>query len=205
MAQPPLVAMDLEGVFIPEIWIAVAEKTGIPALRRTTRDEPDYDVLMRDRLAILRANGLRLADIQAVIETVEPLAGAREFLDWIRAQAPLIILSDTFMQFAAPLLPKLGFPTILCNTLHADENGMLSGYTLRQHDGKRKAVLAFQGIGYRVLAAGDSYNDTTMLGVAEKGVLFRPPPNVISDFPHFPVANAYAELQEHMAAFLAAE
>lgn len=203
MPHLPLIAMDLEGVFIPEIWIAVAEKTQIPRLRLTTRDEPDYDVLMRGRLAILREHGLRLADIQSVIETLDPLPGAVEFLDWMRTQAPVIILSDTFSQFATPLLGKLHSPTILCNTLHVDDTGMLDGYTLRQQDGKRKAVQAFQQIGYRVLAAGDSYNDTTMLGVAERGVLFCPPQNVIDEFPHFPVAADYDTMREHITRFLA--
>ncbi len=203
MPHQPLIAMDLEGVFIPENWIAVAEKTQIPRLRLTTRDEPDYDVLMRGRLAILREHGLRLADIQSVIETLDPLPGAVEFLDWMRTQAPVIILSDTFSQFATPLLGKLHSPTILCNTLHVDDTGMLDGYTLRQQDGKRKAVQAFQQIGYRVLAAGDSYNDTTMLGVAERGVLFCPPQNVIDEFPHFPVAADYDTMREHITRFLA--
>lgn len=201
--QPPLVAMDLEGVFIPEIWIAVAEKTGIERLRLTTRDIPDYDVLMRGRLQILRDHGLKLADIQAVIETLDPLPGAVEFLNWVRARVPLVILSDTFYQFVEPLLPKLGQPTIFCNSLLIDDQGMISDYILRQSDGKRKAVQAFKQIGFRVFTSGDSYNDTTMLLEAEKGVLFCPPANVIAEFPQLPVATEYSQLESHISAFLA--
>lgn len=201
--QPPLVAMDLEGVFIPEIWIAVAEKTGIERLRLTTRDIPDYDVLMRGRLQILRDHGLKLADIQAVIETLDPLPGAVEFLNWVRARVPLVILSDTFYQFVEPLLPKLGQPTIFCNSLLIDDQGMISDYILRQSDGKRKAVQAFKQIGFRVFTSGDSYNDTTMLLEAEKGVLFCPPANVIAEFPQLPVATEYSQLESYISAFLA--
>lgn len=201
-AQPPLIAMDLEGVFIPEIWIAVAEKTGIERLRLTTRDIPDYDELMRGRLAILREHGLKLSDIQEVIETLDPLPGATEFLTWLRARVPLVILSDTFYQFVAPLMGKLGQPTIFCNALEIDSEGMIANYHLRQFDGKRKAVQAFKQIGFRVLAAGDSYNDTTMLLEAERGVLFCPPANVIAEFPQLPVVTEYEELKQHIEALL---
>jgi len=200
--QPPLIAMDLEGVFIPEIWIAVAEQTGVEGLLLTTRDIPDYDQLMRGRLQLLRQYGLKLADIQAVIETLDPLPGAVEFLGWLRDRAPLVILSDTFYQFVAPLMGKLGQPTIFCNGLEIDQEGMIAGYQLRQSDGKRKAVQAFHQIGFRVLAAGDSYNDTTMLLEADRGVLFCPPANVVAEFPQLPVATEYSELERHIAAFL---
>lgn len=199
-----MVAMDLEGVFVPEIWIAVAEKTGIAGLRLTTRDISDYDQLMAGRIAILKEHGLTLSDIQAVIETLEPLSGAVAFLTWLRSRLPLVILSDTFGEFALPLLPKLGYPTIFCNSLEVDEQGMISGYRLRQRDGKRAATLAFQGLGFRVLAAGDSYNDTTMLATADAGVLFCPPANVIAEFPQFPVVHQYDHLREQVEAFLAA-
>ena len=200
--QPALIASDLEGVFVPEIWIAVAEKTGIAALRRTTRDEPDYNVLMQGRMALLRENGLRLRDIQDVIATVDPLPGARAFLDALRTRTQLIILSDTFYEFALPLMAKLGQPTLFCHSLHADADGMVSGYTLRLPDGKTQAVRAFKQLGFRVLAMGDSYNDTGMLGAADTGILFDPPANVIADFPHFPVAKSYVELQPMIDAFL---
>jgi phosphoserine/homoserine phosphotransferase len=199
-SRPPLIAMDLEGVFIPEIWIAVAERTGIAALRRTTRDEPDYDKLMGERIAILREHGLALADIQRVIASLEPLPGAVEFLNWLRERAPLVILSDTFYEFAAPLLPALGRPTIFCNSLTIAD-GRIAGYRLRQPDGKRKAVEGFQALGFRVFAAGDSYNDTTMIAAADAGALFCPPANVVSEFPHFPVTKEYSQLQELARAF----
>lgn len=199
---PILTVFDLEGVFTPEIWIAVAETTGIPALRRTTRDEPDYDKLMRARLAILEQNGLTLRRIQEVIATLEPLPGACDFLDWIRAQTPVILLSDTFAEFAAPLIAKLGRPTLFCNSLEVDGRGMIVDYHLRIRDGKRAAVLALKQINYRVIAAGDSYNDTTMLAAADHGILFRPPVNVIADFPQFPVASEYADLKTLLAGLI---
>ncbi len=200
---PILTVFDLEGVFTPEIWIAVAETTGIPALRRTTRDEPDYDKLMRARLAILDQHGLTLRHIQDVIATLEPLPGAREFLDWMRSQTPVILLSDTFAEFAAPLMAKLGQPALFCNSLEIDSRGMIVDYQLRIRDGKRAAVLALKQINYRVIAAGDSYNDATMLAAADHGILFRPPANVIADFPQFPVAMEYAELKEIVSSLLA--
>lgn len=192
---PTLTVFDLEGVFTPEIWIAVAEATGIPTLRRTTRDEPDYDKLMKARIAILEQHELTLRHIQDVIATLEPLPGACDFLDWMRSQTPVILLSDTFAEFAAPLMAKLGYPTLFCNSLEVDGQGMIVGYQLRIRDGKRAAVLALKQINFRVIAAGDSYNDTTMLAAADQGILFRPPQNVVAEFPQFPVARDYGELK----------
>ena len=191
---PLIVCLDLEGVLIPEVWIAFAEKTGIDALRRTTRDEPDYDKLMQGRLEILDANGFKLGDIQDVISTMEPLPGAREFLDTLRSRTQLVILSDTFYQFAAPFMRQLGQPTLLCHQLVVDDADRVTGYELRVPDGKRKAVAALKEIGFRVHAAGDSYNDTTMLKEADKGVLFRCPDNVAEEFPQFGRTDAYDEL-----------
>ena len=193
-----LLCLDLEGVLVPEIWIGVAERTGIAALRMTTRDEPDYDKLMRQRLAILEREGLGIADIHAVIGAMDPLPGAREFLDWARERLQVLILSDTFYQFATPLMRKLGWPTLLCNFLDVDAKGRVVGYRLRQQDGKRKAVQALHGLAFRVIAAGDSYNDTTMLGEAEAGILFCPPDNVVREFPHFPVARNYDDLRREI-------
>jgi phosphoserine/homoserine phosphotransferase len=190
-----LVCLDLEGVLVPEIWINVAERTGIAALRRTTRDEPDYDKLMRGRLAILDAHGLGLRDIQAVIESMAPLEGALAFLDWLRSRTQVIILSDTFAEFARPLMRKLAWPTLFCHGLEVDPSGRISGYRLRIADGKRKAVESLRALAFRTVAAGDSYNDTTMLGAADAGILFRPPANVIADFPQFPVTTTYDELR----------
>ena len=194
--------LDLEGVLVPEIWINVAERTGIEALRITTRDEPDYDKLMRYRLGILAKHGLRLADIQKVIASMAPLPGAPEFLAWLRERAPVLILSDTFYEFAAPLMRQLGFPTLLCHQLVVDARGRVVDYRLRMPDQKRHAVIAFQGLNFRVIAAGDSYNDTAMLGAADFGILFRPPENVIREFPQFPVTRSYDELWD---AFLEGE
>ena len=187
---------DLEGVFIPEVWINVAEKTGIPELRRTTRDEPDYGKLMRFRMALLRERSLKLKDIQDVIATIQPLDGALEMLDWIKQQMPMVIVSDTFTQFADPLIAKLNRPTLFCNELIIDDEGFIADFALRQPDQKRKVVLALQSLNYTVIAMGDSYNDTSMLTQAEHGILFRPPDNVIKDFPHFPVAMDYKGLKE---------
>ena len=191
---PLIVCLDLEGVLIPEVWIAFAEKTGIEALRKTTRDEPDYDVLMRGRLEILEAEGLKLSDIQDVISTMKPLPGAREFLDDLREQTQVVILSDTFYQFAAPFMRQLGQPTLFCHQLLTDESGRVTGYQLRIADGKRKAVAALKSIGFRVHAAGDSYNDTTMLREADRGILFRCPDNVAEEFPQFYRTENYGEL-----------
>jgi len=189
-----IACLDLEGVLVPEIWINVAERTGITALRRTTRDEPDYDKLMRGRLAILDEHHLGLPDIQAVIGTMEPLDGSLDFLDWLRSRTQVIILSDTFVQFAQPLLAKLGWPTLFCNSLEIERSGRIAGYRLRIEDGKRRAVEALRALNFRVVAAGDSYNDTTMLSAADAGILFCPPANVEADFPQFPVARTYDEL-----------
>ena len=191
-----LACLDLEGVLVPEIWINVAERTGVDALRRTTRDEPDYDVLMRYRLDILEREQLGLPDIQAVIGEMGPLPGAREFLDWLRERMQVVILSDTFHQFAAPLMRQLGWPTLFCHRLEVAADGRVTDYKLRMPDQKRAAVEAFQSLNLTVLAAGDSYNDTSMLGAAEAGILFCPPENVIRDFPQFPVTTNYDELRE---------
>ena len=196
--KPTIIAADLEGVFLPEIWIAVAEKTGIEKLRLTTRDIPDYDRLMKGRLQILREHGLKLSDIQAVIETIDPLAGAVDFVNWARSRTQLVVLSDTFTEFAAPLMAKLGYPTLFCNCLEVDEGNNIVDYHIRQQDGKRHAAIAFKGLGFRVIAIGDSYNDTTMLAEADVGILFRPPDNVIAEFPQFRVMREYDELREHI-------
>jgi phosphoserine/homoserine phosphotransferase len=190
-----IACLDLEGVLVPEIWINVAERTGIAALRRTTRDEPDYDKLMRGRIAILDEHKLGLPDIQAVIATMDPLEGALDFVEWLRSRTQVIILSDTFGQFAQPLMQKLGWPTLFCHNLEVEPSGRIAGYRLRIQDGKRRAVEALRSIAFRTVAAGDSYNDTTMLKAADAGILFRPPANVIADFPQFPVTTTYDELR----------
>ena len=177
--------LDLEGVLIPEIWIAFAEKTGIDELRATTRDIPDYDVLMKQRLALLDQHGLRLDDIQAVIAGLSPLPGARDFLDWLRERFQVIILSDTFYEFSQPLMRQLGWPTLFCHRLIVDDGGRVVDYKLRQEDPKRASVKALHTLNYRVIAAGDSYNDTTMLGEADVGILIHAPQNVIDEFPQF--------------------
>ena len=192
--KPLVVCLDLEGVLIPEVWIAFAEKTGIDALRRTTRDEPDYDKLMRGRLQILDENGFKLSDIQDVIASMRPLPGAKEFLDELRDRSQLIILSDTFYQFAAPFMRQLGQPTLFCHQLLTDETDRVTGYELRITDGKRKAVAGLKNIGFRVHAAGDSYNDTTMLKEADRGILFRCPDNVAEEFPQFERTVEFDEL-----------
>jgi phosphoserine/homoserine phosphotransferase len=196
-----LACLDLEGVLIPEIWINFAERTGIDALRRTTREEPDYDVLMKFRLGVLAEHGLGLPDIQEVIAGLRPLDGAAAFLDWLRQRFQIVILSDTFYEFADPLMAQLGRPTLFCHRLETDASGRVVDYHLRQPDQKRQAVKAFHGLNFQVVAAGDSYNDTTMLSEADAGILFRPPDNVIAEFPQFPVTRSYDELRE---AFLAA-
>ena len=194
-----LACLDLEGVLIPEIWIAVAEKTGIKKLRLTTRDIPDYDELMRGRLKILDEHNLKLADIQEVIGTLSPLEGAKEFLDWLKSEFQVIILSDTFYQFAGPLMEKLEHPTLFCNELIVNDDGCITNYRLRQPDGKTKAVTALKGLNFKVIAAGDSYNDTGMLKVADAGILFRPPDNVVEEFPQFPVTRTYDEFKKTLA------
>jgi len=188
-----LVTLDMEGVLTPEIWIAVAEKTGIAELRRTTRDEPDYDKLMQGRLTILDQHGLKLSDIQKVIETLELLPGARDFMDTLRSQVQVLILSDTFEQFAAPFMRQLGMPTLLCHTLIV-ENDKIVNYKLRLPDQKREAVAAFKKLNYRVIAAGDSFNDTSMLKEADAGFLFHAPDNIKAQFPEFKAVDEYDDL-----------
>ena len=188
-----IVTLDMEGVLTPEIWIAVAEKTGIPGLRRTTRDEPDYDKLMRGRLAILAEHGITLPDIQDVIGSLQPLAGAREFLDELRTLVQVVILSDTFEQFAAPLIRQLNFPTLLCHRLVVESDRIVD-YQLRIREQKREAVAAFRRMNYHVISAGDSYNDTAMLKEANAGFLIHAPENVKQEFPQFPAVESHAEL-----------
>ena len=189
-----IACLDLEGVLVPEIWINFAERTGIDALRATTRDIPDYDVLMRQRLKILDEHNLKLADIQAVIADMGPMEGAREFIDELRCHFQVMILSDTFYEFGMPLMEPLGYPTLLCHKLEVAHDGRVSDYKLRMPDPKREAVKALHGLNFKVIAAGDSYNDTTMLGEADAGILFRPPQNVIDEFPQFPVTTNYDAL-----------
>lgn len=200
-----IACLDLEGVLIPEIWINVAERTGIEALRRTTRDEPDYDKLMQYRLGILDEHGITLGQIQEVIDGMGPLDGAAEFLDWLRARAQVIILSDTFYQFAQPLMRQLGYPCLFCHALEVNSDDRVTGYELRIDDGKRRAVESLRALNFRVVASGDSYNDTTMLGVADAGILFRPPDNVIEEFPQYPVCRTYDELKQAFVAASAGE
>ena len=190
-----IVCLDLEGVLVPEIWIAFAERTGIAEFRRTTRDEPDYDKLMRFRLALLREHGLKLADIQAVIAGLAPLPGAREFLDDLRTRYQVVILSDTFYEFADPLMRQLGRPTLFCHRLVTDAEGYVAAYRLRQPDQKRQAVNAFKGLNFQVLAAGDSYNDTGMLAAADAGFFIHAPPAIAAQFPQFAVHGDYAALR----------
>ncbi|MDX2379243.1 MAG: bifunctional phosphoserine phosphatase/homoserine phosphotransferase ThrH [Acidimicrobiia bacterium] len=192
-SQQTLVTLDLEGVLIPEVWIAVAERTGIDGLTRTTRDEPDYDVLMRYRLGLLAEHGLTMSLIEDVISQLEPLTGAKAFLDELRSITQVIILSDTFEQFARPFMRQLGWPTVFCHRLIIDGD-RVTDYRLRQPDQKRCSVEAFHQLEYRVIAAGDSYNDTTMLSAADAGILFHAPSNVVAEFPQFPALDTYAEL-----------
>jgi phosphoserine/homoserine phosphotransferase len=191
-----IACLDLEGVLVPEIWIEFAKVTGIESLKATTRDIPDYDVLMKQRLRILEENNLGLKEIQDVIATLKPLDGAVEFIDWLRERFQVIILSDTFYEFSQPLMRQLGFPTLLCHRLNVDERGMVVGYTLRQRDPKRQSVLALKTLYYRIIAAGDSYNDTTMLGEADQGILFHAPQNVIEQFPQFPAVHTFEDLKK---------
>lgn len=202
-----IACLDLEGVLVPEIWINVAERTGIDELRLTTRDIADYGQLMSQRLGVLAEHGLKLADVTDVISSMAPLPGAVEFLDWLRRSYQVIILSDTFYQFAEPLMAQLGRPTLFCHDLVIDQAGAISGYRLRMADQKRHSVAALQGLNFQCIAAGDSYNDTSMLAQADAGFLFCPPQNVIDEFPQFPVANTHAELtrlftaaSQHLAA-----
>jgi len=189
-----VICLDLEGVLVPEIWIQVAKKTRIPELRLTTRDISDYDVLMKRRLKILRSKGIKLKAIQDVIATIRPLPGAEVFLDSLRKKFQVVILSDTFSEFASPLMAKLGKPTLFCNWLETDERGFIKNYRLRQKNGKEKAVAAFKSLGFEVRAAGDSFNDITMLKRADRGVLFNPPPVITKKFPRFNVTRNYRDL-----------
>ena len=190
-----IVCADLEGIFVPEIWINVAEKTGIEELRLTTRDISDYDVLMKKRIGILKENNLKLNDFIGVIGTMEPLEGALDFLNWIRSVTQIIILSDTFVQFAGPLMRKLGWPTLFCHTLSTDSEDYIVGYNLRQKESKQGAVNALIDLNFKVIALGDSYNDITMLKAADKGILFHPPDNVKNEYPEFQVAYDYDTLK----------
>ena len=190
-----IVCLDLEGVLVPEIWIAFSERTGIAELRRTTRDEPDYDKLMRARLELLRRNRLGLRDIQQVIAGMAPEPGAREFLDSLRLAYQVVILSDTFYEFAMPLMAQLGLPTLFCHRLEAAADGFVAAYHLRLPDQKRAAVRKFKELNFRVIAGGDSYNDTAMLGEADAGILFRPPLSVQEQFPQYPVVLDYVALR----------
>lgn len=191
-----IACLDLEGVLIPEIWINFAEKTGIDALKATTRDIPDYDVLMRQRLKILNESGYGLPDIQAVISELEPMEGALEFLNWLRERFQVVILSDTFYEFGMPFMKQLGYPTLLCHNLEVDGNGKVVDYKLRQSNPKRQAVIGFHSMYYRTIAAGDSYNDITMLAEADAGILFKAPDNVIAEFPQFPAVHTYEALKQ---------
>lgn len=190
-----VICLDLEGVLIPEIWIAFAERTGIAEFRRTTREEPDYDKLMRYRIGLLEQHGLKLADIQGVIGGMAPMDGAKDFLDELRSRFQVIILSDTFYEFADPLIRQLGRPTLFCHKLVVDDAGFVRDYQLRQPDQKRRAVEALKGLNFQVMAAGDSYNDTGMLGAADAGFFIHPPETIVAQFPQFPVNRSYAELK----------
>lgn len=191
-----IACLDLEGVLIPEIWVAFAEKTGISELKATTRDVPDYDVLMKQRLRILDENGLKLKDIQDVIATLKPLDGAVEFVDWLRERFQVVILSDTFYQFARPLVRQLGSPTLLCHNLVIDDQDRVVDYQIRQRDPKRQSVIALKSLYYRCIATGDSYNDTAMLEEAHAGILFHAPDNVIKEFPQYPAVHTYEDLKK---------
>jgi phosphoserine/homoserine phosphotransferase len=197
-----IICSDLEGVFTPEVWINVADKTGITELRRTTRDEPDYNKLMRWRMEILDQHGLKLHDIQEVISQIKPLPGALDFIQWMKERTQLIVVSDTFIQFAEPLMKQLGRPTLFCHTLIMDETNRIIDFKLRQPDPKRRTVEALQSLKYQVIAMGDSYNDISMLQQAEVGILFRPPANVISDYPQLPVTQTYEELREILQKYI---
>lgn len=191
-----IACLDLEGVLVPEIWIKFAEKTGIEELKATTRDISDYDELMTMRLGVLAKHGLGLTEIQEVISTLSPLDGAAEFLDWLRERFQVVILSDTFYEFAGPLMAQLGYPTLLCHKLTVDDTGKVVDYNLRQANPKRQAICSFKSLYYRTIAAGDSYNDTTMLSEADAGILFHAPQNVIDEFPQFPAVQTFEELKK---------
>ncbi len=192
-----IACLDLEGVLVPEIWIDFAERTGIEELKATTRDIPDYDVLMQQRLRLLDEHKLGLNEIQEVIATMKPLEGAPEFVDWLRERFQVVILSDTFYQFAKPLMAQLGYPTLLCHNLEVDaDSGRITDYKLRQANPKRQAIVGFKSMYYRTIAAGDSYNDTTMLAEADAGILFHAPDNVIAEFPQYPAVHTYEDLKK---------
>ncbi len=193
---------DLEGVWVPEIWITVAKKTGIDELKLTTRDINDYNVLMERRIAILKKHNLKLKDIQDVISTIKPLEGALEMLDWIRSVAQILIVSDTFLEFAEPLMAQLRRPSLFCNQLVISEEGMVAGYNLRQKDQKREVVKALKTLNYSVIAFGDSYNDINMLREADEGILFCPPESVIKEYPHFPVVETYFDLKNLLLKYI---
>ena len=197
-----IVCPDLEGIFVPEIWINVSERTGIQELRLTTRDIPDYDQLMRRRLEILKGENLKITDIQRVIQSMNPLDGAIKILEWIRERFQLILVSDTFVEFAGPFLEKLNRPTLFCNSLIIGIDGTIIDYRLRQKDGKRHVVKALKGLGYKVIAIGDSYNDTTMLREADNGILFRPPENVKKEFSEYPVIEEYEDLKTKLIGYV---
>ena len=197
-----IICADMEGIFTPEIWIRVAKKTGIEELKLTTRDISDYDVLMKKRLGIMAENGLKLKDITDVIETMDPLEGALDFLNWTRELTQIVVVSDTYVEFARPLLRKLGWPTLFCNTLTIGPDGSITDYNLRQQDGKRKTVLSLRRLNYHILAVGDSYNDITMLKEADAGVLFKPPENVRNEYPELPATYNYDELKDVMVPLL---
>ncbi len=200
-----VICSDLEGVFVPEIWVNVSEKTGIKELKLTTRDISDYDVLMKGRLEILRKHNLNLKDIQDVISRLEPLPGALEFVNWLRSIAQLIIVSDTFIEFAAPLLAQLGRPTLLCHHLTTDSSGNIISYNLRQKDAKKKVTEALQGLNYKVIAIGDSYNDISMLRKADVGILFNPPQNVIDEHGDLIIIRSYGELKQTISLLIETE
>lgn len=198
-----VICLDLEGVLIPEIWINFADKVGVEELRATTRDIPDYDELMKFRLDLCAKHGFKIQDIQAVIDTLSPMQGAKQFADQLRADYQLIILSDTFQEFAKPMMRQLDWPTIFCHELVIDEEGNINNYKLRKADHKRETVKRLHELNFNVVAAGDSYNDTTMLGEAEQGILFCPPQNVIDEFPQFPVATNYDQLRNQIDSAIA--
>ncbi len=190
------VCSDLEGVWVPEVWINVSKKTGIDELKLTTRDIKDYDKLMQHRIKILKKHGLKLRDIQNVIATLKPLNGALEMVRWLKQVTRFVVVSDTFVEFASPLMQQLEWPLLVCHSLIVDEKGNITGYTLRQNDSKKKVIQALHNLNFTVIAFGDSYNDISMLQEADKAILFKPPANVVKDFPHFPLVNEYPELKK---------
>ena len=197
-----IVCFDLEGVFTPEVWIAISKATGIDDLKLTTRDISDYDILMKNRIAILKKNNITLKDIQEIISKMDLLAGAKEFLDYIRSVAQVVIVTDSFIDFVMPFMKKLDFPMCFCHNLEINEEGIITDYKIRISEMKKKTVLAFQKLNYEVIAAGDSYNDVSMLLEAKHGILFRPPKNVVEQFPELPVVNEYDELKDLISTYL---